>query len=374
MKKIMAVFGVRSDAIKMCPLIRELQRHDEFKTLVCVSGQHRELLHSVLNEFNVTLDIDLDIMKEGQSPAAVTAEVLTAMGGILRRERPAMVLVHGDTTTALAAALAAFYEGIPVGHVEAGLRSGDLDSPYPEEFNRRAISVISSLDFAPTAAAQDALLAEGKSPDAVFLTGNTVTDALRFTLGDEAWRARRSFGGSVGGSVRTLLLTLHRRENLGEPMRGMLRAVRRAVREHPDVEVIYPMHPNPEVRATAHECLDGAERIRLIEPLEVRELHRVLADSYLVLTDSGGLQEEAPTLGIPVLVLRDTTERPEGVECGCAELAGTDEDTVYAEICRLLDDRERYLSMSRTTDIYGDGHVSERIADILVEYLASKNT
>ena len=361
MKKIMLVFGTRPEAIKMCPLVRELRSRAGLCTVVCVTGQHREMLHGVLSAFGVSADYDLSIMRQSQTLFDVTGDVLEGMERVLLRELPDVLLVHGDTTTAFAAALAAFYLKIPVGHVEAGLRTGDIYSPYPEEFNRQSLSLIAKYHFAPTERARENLLREGREQASVFLVGNTVIDALGSTVRDDfshpvlAW-ARDG---------RLVLLTAHRRESLGEPLRRVFRAVRRAVEEREDVRLVYPVHMNPAVRSLAREELEGCSRIQLIEPLDTVEFHNFLARCYLALTDSGGIQEEAPALGKPTLVLRDTTERPEGIEAGVARLAGTDEARVYLELSRLLDDKSLYTAMARAQNPYGDGFASARIADIL---------
>ena len=363
MQKIMLVFGTRPEAIKMCPLVSELKSRPGFSVFVCVTGQHREMLDGVLSDFGIVPDADLDIMSEGQSLFDITSAITARVGKVLEREAPDLVLVHGDTTTAFAAALAAFYLHIPVGHVEAGLRTYNTDAPYPEEFNRRAVGIISAYDFAPTEAARQNLLREGKPDDRIFVTGNTVIDALSSTVRQNYTHPELE----AAQGKRLVLLTAHRRENLGEPMRRMFRAIRRVVSEHPDVYVIYPVHLNPEVRRIAHEIFDGCENIRLTEPLDVVDFHNFIARSRMILTDSGGIQEEAPALGKPVLVMRDTTERPEGVSSGTLRLVGTDEESVYRHFTRLLDDRREYARMSHACNPYGDGHASARIADILEE-------
>ena len=362
MRKVMLVFGTRPEAIKMCPLVNELKgRPDEFDTIVTVTGQHREMLDQVLRVFGVVPDHDLAIMKPGQTLFDVTCDVLLKIKTVLEEERPDVVLVHGDTTTSFAAALACFYLQIPVGHVEAGLRTHDIYSPWPEEFNRQAVDIITEYYFAPTEAARLNLLDEGKPKGRMWVTGNTGIDALRTTV-------RKGYSHSelewAEGS-RLILITAHRRENLGEPMHGMFRAIRRVMEEHPDVKAIYPIHMNPLVRKAAHEELDGFDRLRIIDPLEVLDFHNFLAASHLILTDSGGIQEEAPSLGKPVLVMRDTTERPEGVAAGTLKLVGTEEMTIYREFNRLLSDVDEYTRMSRASNPYGDGHASERIADVL---------
>lgn len=362
MRKVMLVFGTRPEAIKMCPLVNELKgRPDEFDTIVTVTGQHREMLDQVLRVFGVVPDHDLAIMKPGQTLFDVTCDVLLKIKTVLEEERPDVVLVHGDTTTSFAAALACFYLQIPVGHVEAGLRTHDIYSPWPEEFNRQAVDIITEYYFAPTEAARLNLLDEGKPKGRMWVTGNTGIDALRTTV-------RKGYSHPelewAEGS-RLILITAHRRENLGEPMHGMFRAIRRVMEEHPDVKAIYPIHMNPLVRKAAHEELDGFDRLRIIDPLEVLDFHNFLAASHLILTDSGGIQEEAPSLGKPVLVMRGTTERPEGVAAGTLKLVGTEEMTIYREFNRLLSDVDEYTRMSRASNPYGDGHASERIADVL---------
>lgn len=363
----MLVFGTRPEAIKMCPLVCELRRRaDDFETVVVATGQHREMLDQVLHAFGVEPDYDLAVMRPGQTLFDITCEVLLKLKGVVESERPDAVLVHGDTTTSFAAGLAAFYLQVPVGHVEAGLRTHDLYSPWPEEFNRQAVDVLASWYFAPTEVAKRNLLAEGKPEDRIWVTGNTGIDALRTTV-------RKGYSHPelewARGS-RLVLLTAHRRENLGEPMRGMFRAIRRAMEERSDVKAIYPVHMNPQVREAAHAELDGFDRLRIIEPLDVLDFHNFMAASHLVLTDSGGIQEEAPSLGVPVLVLRDTTERPEGVEAGTLKLVGTDEDAVYREFSLLLDDPAAHAAMAHASNPYGDGHASERIADALAERVA----
>ncbi|MBR7082174.1 MAG: UDP-N-acetylglucosamine 2-epimerase (non-hydrolyzing) [Oscillospiraceae bacterium] len=361
MKKIMVVFGTRPEAIKMCPLIKELKSRVGLETVVCVTGQHREMLDQVLAAFSVKPDFDLDIMQGGQTLYDITCRVMGGIKAVLDEAKPDVVLVHGDTTTTFAAALACFYKQIPVGHVEAGLRTYDIYSPYPEEFNRQAVSIVAKYNFAPTEASKQNLLAEGRDGSTVFVTGNTAIDALKttvrpdFTHPDLDWAA---------GS-RLVMLTAHRRENLGQPLRNIFTAIRRVVDEFPDVKVIYPVHKNPLVREAANDILSGCDRVRLIEPLDVLLFHNFIARSYMILTDSGGIQEEAPSLGKPVLVLRDTTERPEGIEAGTLRLCGTDEETVYTEFKRLLTDSELYGAMSRASNPYGDGRSSVRIADIL---------
>ena len=361
-KKVMLVFGTRPEAIKMCPLVNELKgRPEEFETVVCVTGQHREMLDQVLRVFGVVPDHDLHVMKPGQTLFDITSDVLLKIRSVLEEERPDAVLVHGDTTTSFAAALAAFYLQIPVGHVEAGLRTRNLASPWPEEFNRQAVDVVSRWYFAPTETSRQNLLDEAKPDERIFVTGNTGIDALGTTVRDDYSHPELDW---AEGS-RLILITAHRRENLGEPMHRMFRAIRRVMEERPDTKAIYPIHMNPQVRKAAHEELDGFDRLRIIDPLEVVDFHNFMARSHLILTDSGGIQEEAPSLGKPVLVMRDTTERPEGVAAGTLKLVGTEEETIYCEFSRLLSDDVEYSAMSHASNPYGDGRASERIADVL---------
>ena len=361
MKTMMLVFGTRPEAIKMCPLVQELRARKNIKTLCCVTGQHRQMLDQVLSAFRVTPDYDLAIMKDGQTLFDVTIRVMEELKNVLAEAKPDLVLVHGDTTTTFAAALTCFYMQIPVGHVEAGLRTYQLDSPFPEEFNRQAVGVVAKYHFAPTEQARQNLLRENKKPETIFVTGNTAIDALKTTVRADYQNPELEW---AKGS-RLILLTAHRRENLGEPMRAIFRAVRRIVDEVPDAKVLYPVHMNPTIRALAQEILGGDERIRLIPPMDVVDFHNMLARSDLVMTDSGGIQEEAPSLGKPVLVLRDTTERPEGVAAGTLKLVGTDEEAIYREAKRLLTDEAAYHRMSVASNPYGDGHACRRIADIL---------
>ena len=362
-KTIMLVFGTRPEAIKMCPLVRELKKRPEVRTLVCVTGQHRGMLQQVLDAFDVVPDYDLAIMQDRQTLFDITERVLKGMKEVLEKEKPDAVLVHGDTSTTFAAALSCFYLQIPVGHVEAGLRTYNIWSPYPEEFNRQCVSVIARWNFAPTPLSRDNLIREGKKPESIFVTGNTVIDALKTTVRENYTHPDLEW---AEGS-RLILLTAHRRENLGEPMHAMFRAIRRVVEEHGDVKALYPIHMNPVVREAADAELGGCDRIRLTEPLDVLDCHNVMARSYLILTDSGGIQEEAPSLGKPVLVMRDTTERPEGIDAGTLKLVGTREDTIYREFTKLLDDRKAYEEMAHAENPYGDGHACERIADILTK-------
>ena len=361
MKKVMLVFGTRPEAIKMCPLALELKSRRSIQTLVCVTGQHRQMLDQVLNAFGVEPDYDLSIMKERQTLFDVTTNILNRIKEVLEEEKPDVVLVHGDTSTTFVTALACFYLQIPVGHVEAGLRTYNIYSPYPEEFNRQAVGIISAYNFAPTEQSKANLLREGKSADNIYVTGNTAIDALKTTVRADYTHPELEWASDS----RLILITAHRRENLGEPMENMFRAIRRCMDEHPDLKAIYPIHMNPVVRATADKYLRGEERIRIIEPLEVLDFHNFLSRAYLVLTDSGGIQEEAPSLGKPVLVMRDTTERPEGIAAGTLKLVGTDEQTIYENFKLLLENEEEYKRMSNASNPYGDGFASKRIADIL---------
>ena len=362
-KRVMLVFGTRPEAIKMCPLVRELKsRPNEFETLVCVSGQHREMLQQVLDVFDVDPDYDLQIMRPNQTLFDMTTAVLAGLRPLLEELRPDVVLVHGDTTTSFAAALVCFYLHIPIGHVEAGLRTRDLRSPWPEEFNRQAVDVMSDYYFAPTERARLNLMEEHKAANRIWITGNTGIDALATTVRNDYSHPLLDWASDS----RLLLITAHRRENLGKPMHRMFHAIRRVMQEHPDTKGLYPIHMNPEVRRAAHEELDGFDRIRLVEPMDVLDFHNFVARCYFVLTDSGGIQEEAPHLGKPVLVMRDTTERPEGVEAGTLKLVGTAEESIYEAFSELLDDEKAYSAMSHASNPYGDGHASERIANILV--------
>lgn len=361
MKKVMLVFGTRPEAIKMCPLVNELKKREELQTVVCVTGQHCQMLDMVLEAFDVTPDYDLSIMKDKQTLFDVTTNILNRIKEVLEKEKPDVVLVHGDTSTTFVTALACFYLQIPVGHVEAGLRTYNIYSPYPEEFNRQAVSIISKFNFAPTELSKQNLLKEGKNPDSIYVTGNTAIDALKTTVRENYTHPELEW---AKGS-RLIMITAHRRENLGEPMRHMFKAIRRVMDEHPDVKAIYPIHMNPAVREIANEYLGDDDRIHIIEPLDVLDFHNFLSRSYLILTDSGGIQEEAPSLGKPVLVMRDTTERPEGIAAGTLKLVGTEEETIYKEFSRLLSDKDEYEAMSKASNPYGDGHACERIADVL---------
>ena len=361
MKKVMLVFGTRPEAIKMCPLVKELKKRPGIETVVCVTGQHRQMLDSVLSAFQVTPDHDLNIMREKQTLFDVTSAVLENMKQVLEQEKPDVVLVHGDTTTAFAAALSCFYLQIPVGHVEAGLRTYNLYSPFPEEMNRHFIGIVAKYHFAPTQAAKEHLLSERTDPASIFVTGNTAIDAMSYTVRESYSHPELSWASDS----RLILITAHRRENLGEPMAQMFRAIRRITEEFPDVKAIYPVHLNPAVRSCAKEYLGGCDRIHLIEPLDVLDFHNFLNRCYLVLTDSGGIQEEAPGLGKPVLVMRDTTERPEGIAAGTLKLTGTQEESIYSHFRLLLTDETEYKKMAHASNPYGDGHACRRIADVL---------
>ena len=361
MKTVMLVFGTRPEAIKMCPLVNELKTREGIKTVVCVTGQHRQMLDQVLEVFNVVPDYDLSIMKDRQTLFDVTINILNKVGDVLDEVKPNVVLVHGDTSTTFVTALACFYKQIPVGHVEAGLRTYDIYSPYPEEFNRQAVGIISQYNFTPTERSANNLIKEGKNPESIYITGNTAIDALKTTV-------RADFKHEVldwAEGSRLIVITAHRRENLGEPMHQMFRAIHRIMDEHPDVKAVYPIHMNPVVRQTAEEELSDCDRIRIIEPMEVLDFHNLLANSYLILTDSGGIQEEAPSLGKPVLVMRDTTERPEGIAAGTLKLVGTDEEVIYENFKELLENKESYDAMAHAANPYGDGKTCRRIADIL---------
>lgn len=361
MKKVMLVFGTRPEAIKMCPLANELKTRQEINTVICVTGQHRQMLDMVLKVFHVEPDYDLSIMKDKQTLYDVTTNILQGIRGVLEREEPDVVLVHGDTSTTFVTALACFYSRIPVGHVEAGLRTYNIFSPYPEEFNRQAVSIISQFNFAPTELSRQNLINEGKRAESIYVTGNTAIDALKTTVRKDYTHPELEWAKES----RLILITAHRRENLGVPMQHMFRAIRRVMDEHPDTKAIYPIHMNPVVRETANTFLGGDDRIHIIEPLDVLDFHNFLARSYLILTDSGGIQEEAPSLGKPVLVMRDTTERPEGIEAGTLKLVGTEEEPIYREFSRLLSDQYAYDSMAQASNPYGDGNASRRIVDIL---------
>ena len=345
----------------MCPLVKELKTREDLKTVVCVTGQHRQMLDQVLQAFHVVPDYDLSIMKDKQTLFDITTNILNRIKAVLEEVRPDVVLVHGDTSTTFVTALACFYLQIPVGHVEAGLRTYNIYSPYPEEFNRQAVGIISQYNFAPTELSRQNLLKEGKKPETIYVTGNTAIDALKTTVREDYTHPELEWAKDS----RLIMITAHRRENLGLPMKNMFRAIRRVMDEHPDVKAIYPIHMNPVVRQTADEILGGEDRIHIIEPLEVLDFHNFLARSYMILTDSGGIQEEAPSLGKPVLVMRDTTERPEGITAGTLKLVGTDEEVIYRSFKLLLENGEEYAKMSSASNPYGDGFACRRIADIL---------
>ena len=363
MKTVMLVFGTRPEAIKMCPLVNELKSRENIKTVVCVTGQHRQMLDQVLDAFGVKPDYDLSIMKAGQTLFDITTNILNRIGAVLDEVKPDVVLVHGDTSTTFVTALACFYKQIPVGHVEAGLRTYNIYSPYPEEFNRQAVGIVAKYNFSPTELSKQNLLNEGKNSESIYVTGNTAIDALKTTVRENYTHPELEW---AEGS-RLIIITAHRRENLGEPMHNMFRAIRRTMDEYPDVKAIYPIHMNPVVRKAADEELGDCDRIHIIEPLEVLDFHNFLARSYLILTDSGGIQEEAPSLGKPVLVMRDTTERPEGIKAGTLKLVGTDETVIYNSFKELLDNKEAYDKMAQASNPYGDGFACKRIADILEE-------
>lgn len=360
-KKVMLVFGTRPEAIKMCPLVNELKGREEIETVVCVTGQHRQMLDQVLSVFNVVPDYDLSIMRQGQTLFDITTDILESIKQVLENVRPDIVLVHGDTSTAFVTALASYYLQIDVGHVEAGLRTYNIYSPFPEEFNRQAIGIISKYNFAPTQMAADNLIKEGKTPDSIYITGNTVIDAMLHTVKEDYSHPELEW---VGDS-KLIFITAHRRENLGQPMRNMFRAIRRVLDEHPDCKAIYPIHLNPVVRKLADEELNGCERIHIIEPIDVFDCHNFESRCFMCLTDSGGIQEEVPAYGKPVLVMRDTTERPEGVKAGTLKLVGTDEDVIYESFTELLENKEAYDAMAKACNPYGDGQACKRIADIL---------
>ncbi|WP_257702520.1 non-hydrolyzing UDP-N-acetylglucosamine 2-epimerase [Vagococcus luciliae] len=357
----MLVFGTRPEAIKMCPLVNELEKQDDFETVVCVTGQHREMLDQVLSVFNVVPQYDLNIMKSQQDLFDVTTNILEKIKPILLKEKPDMVLVHGDTSTSYASSLASFYLQIPVGHVEAGLRTHNIFSPFPEEFNRQSISLMSSVDFAPTNQAKETLLKEGKKEDTIFVTGNTAIDALKTTVKEEYTSDILDW---IGNS-RLIVLTAHRRENQGKPMKEMFQAIKRVVDKHEDVKVVYPIHMNPSIQTLAKEIFGQTNRIKLIPPMDVIDFHNLLAKSYLIITDSGGIQEEAPSLGKPVLVMRDTTERPEGIKAGTLRLVGTKEEVIYEALDDLLTNEETYVKMSTASNPYGDGTASQQIVSVL---------
>lgn len=372
MIKVMTVFGTRPEAIKMAPVVLELQKHaDRIQTIVAVTAQHRQMLDQVLDLFQITPDYDLDIMSQGQTLYDITTKSLMGLKDVLAKEKPDLVLVHGDTTTTFAGALASYYQQVPVGHVEAGLRTGDIYSPFPEEMNRKLTGAIAAIHFAPTAMAKANLLKENVNPSHIYVTGNTVIDALMTTVAGDY-----DFGDDLKDvdfhNHRVILLTTHRRENLGEPMRHIYKALRRIIEEIPDTEIVFPVHRNPLVRKVVEEELAGVDRIHLIDPMEYEPFANLMSLSSLVLTDSGGIQEEAPSLGKPVLVLRNTTERPEAVEAGTVRLIGTDKDVVYAETKRLLTDQAAYDAMSNAVNPYGDGKASQRIVQAILHAFAGE--
>ena len=366
--KVMTVFGTRPETIIMAPLVKELQSREEIETIVCVTAQHRQMLDMVLDAFQIVPDYDLDIMKQGQTLSDITTRVLQGLEGVIKEVKPDIVLVHGDTTTTFAGALAAFYNQVAIGHVEAGLRTYNKYSPFPEEANRQFVGVISDMNFAPTEQSKENLLREGKDPASIIVTGNTAIDALQTTVREDY---EHEIIDWVGDS-RMIMLTAHRRENLGEPMRNMFRAIKRIIEKYEDIKVVYPVHLNPIVVQTAEEIFGDCDRVKLIKPLEVLDFHNLLNKSYLILTDSGGIQEEAPSLGKPVIVLRDTTERPEGIAAGTLKLAGTDENVIYGLIDELLSDEAEYARMSQASNPYGDGQASKRIVDAIIEKFKDK--
>lgn len=361
MKKILIVFGTRPEAIKMCPLVKELKSRPCFQTIVCVTGQHREMLDQVLNVFDVSPDYDLNIMKKNQTLFDITMSILDKIKALLMKECPDIVLVHGDTSTTFVTALACYYLQIPVGHVEAGLRTYNIYSPYPEEFNRQAVGIISQYNFAPTPLSKSNLIREGKKESSIYVTGNTVIDAMKHTVRDDYTHPELEWVGED----KLIFITAHRRENLGDPMHHMFRAIRRVLDDHPDCKAIYPIHMNPAVREAAEVELGNCEQIHIIEPIEVFDCHNFESRSFLCLTDSGGIQEECPSYGVPVLVMRDTTERPEGIEAGTLKLVGTDEEKIYTTFKLLLENKEEYDKMSKACNPYGDGNACKRIADVL---------
>lgn len=364
MIKVISIFGTRPEAIKMAPLVKELEKRKEIESIVVVTAQHRQMLDSVLETFNIKPDYDLNIMKQGQTLGDITTRALTGLEEVIKKEKPDIVLVHGDTTTTFAGALAAFYNGTSIGHVEAGLRTYDKYSPYPEEMNRQMVDCMTDMYFAPTLMSKENLLKEGKDESKIYVTGNTAIDAMATTVDENYTHPELKW---IKPNEKMILLTAHRRENLGKPMRNIFKAVKKITDEFNDVKVIYPIHLNPKVREIANEIFDGDDKVHLIEPLEVFDFHNFQNKSYIILTDSGGIQEEAPSLGKPVLVLRDTTERPEGIKAGTLKLVGTDEETIYNETKKLLTDKKEYEKMSKASNPYGDGHASEKIVDAILE-------
>ena len=362
MIKVMTIFGTRPEAIKMAPLVKELEKRKEIKSIVCVTAQHREMLDQVLKVFNIKPDYDLNIMKQGQTLSEITSRVLLGLEEVIKEVKPNIILVHGDTTTTFAGALAAFYNNIDIGHVEAGLRTWNKYSPFPEEMNRQMVDCMTDMYFAPTEVSKNNLLIQGINEEKIYITGNTAIDAMKYTVNDNYYNEIFDWVSED----KLILLTAHRRENLGEPMRNIFKAIKRILEEYSDIKVIYPIHLNPKVREVANEIFGGIERIKIIEPLGVFDFHNFIKKSYLILTDSGGIQEEAPSLGKPVLVLRDTTERPEGISAGTLKLIGTDEKKVYKEIKKLLDDKSEYEKMSKANNPYGDGFASKKIVDEII--------
>lgn len=367
MIKVMSVFGTRPEAIKMAPLVKELESRKEIESIVCVTAQHREMLDQVLKVFDIKPKYDLNIMKQGQTLGDVTTRALTGLEEVIKKEKPDIVLVHGDTTTSFAGALAAFYNQVAIGHVEAGLRTDDKYSPFPEEMNRQMVDRLSDMFFAPTNLSKENLLRENVDEGKIYITGNTVIDAMSTTVDKDYKHEELNW---IDDGERMILLTAHRRENLGDPMRNIFKGIKRAIDEFPDVKVIYPIHLNPKVREVANEVFGEYSRVRLIEPLDVFDFHNFQNKAYIILTDSGGIQEEAPSLGKPVLVLRNTTERPEGIEAGTLKLVGTDEETIYEETKKLLADKEIYETMSKASNPYGDGKASQRIVDAIIDYFS----
>lgn len=364
MIKVMSIFGTRPEAIKMAPLVKELERRKEIESIICVTAQHRQMLDQVLETFEIKPDYDLNIMKQGQTLSEITSKALIGLENIIKEAKPDIVLVHGDTTTTFAGALAAFYSQVAIGHVEAGLRTNDKYSPFPEEMNRQMVDCMTDMYFAPTSLSKRNLILENVDENKIYITGNTAIDAMATTIKKDYANPELDW---VKENEKLILVTAHRRENLGEPMKHIFRAIRRIADEFEDVKVIYPIHMNPKVREVAYEVFDGCDRIRLIEPLEVFDFHNFINKCYMIMSDSGGVQEEAPSLGKPVLVLRDTTERPEGIEAGTLKLVGTDEENIYKEAKLLLTDKEEYDRMSKASNPYGDGHASEKIVDAIIE-------